>query len=200
MLNDLRVEYSTVEFNGSFAKQSVYRQNPGPEVDAAWDALGTVYRPVLIKEGEEAKKAGLDPGLLKRPVEDGGGFLVQLEGMHHLHCLDLLRKTSHWNYDYYQQLGKGEFQNSESTLQSHASHCLDVLRQQLMCTTDFNVFGQVWIDSIKQPFPDFMTKHKCKNFDAIRQWAYDHQVSAETMSSGRAMKFRAGDKVVARIP
>ena len=40
-------------------------------------------------------------------------------------------------------------------------HCLDILRQQLMCSADFGVFGQLWIKDVG-PFVDFNTKHKCK--------------------------------------
>lgn len=38
-------------------------------------------------------------------------------------------------------------------------HCLDMIRQQLMCTVDINVFGQVWVDSISGPFPDVRILH-----------------------------------------
>jgi hypothetical protein len=30
-----------MKFNGSFYKEDIYRQDPSPEVDAAWEALGT---------------------------------------------------------------------------------------------------------------------------------------------------------------
>jgi len=49
-----------------------------------------------------------------------------------------------------------------------------------MCTVDISVLGQVWWDR-KQPtaYPDFNTVHKCRNFDAVRKWAKDHQAPAE---------------------
>lgn len=57
------------------------------------------------------------------------------------------------------------------------AHCLDIIRQQLMCTVDTGVFGQVWWNPEKpEAYVDFNTLHKCKNFDAIRQWAQDHQL------------------------
>lgn len=45
-----------------------------------------------------------------------------------------------------------------------------------MCNVDTGVLGQVWVNR-EQPkaFPDFNTKHKCKNYDAVRQWAEEHQ-------------------------
>jgi hypothetical protein len=61
------------------------------------------------------------------------------------------------------------------------AHCLDIIRQQLMCTVDTGVLGQVWWDpTAPKPFVDFNTEHKCKNYDAIRQWAEARQLPAET--------------------
>lgn len=37
---DVEIKYGIVRFNGSLLKENVYRQNAGPEVDAAWEALG----------------------------------------------------------------------------------------------------------------------------------------------------------------
>ena len=47
-----------------------------------------------------------------------------------------------------------------------------------MCNVDTGVLGQRWVDP-EEPygFPDFQTTHKCKNYDAIREWAEKLQVS-----------------------
>lgn len=50
-----------------------------------------------------------------------------------------------------------------------------------MCTADVGVFGQVWVHKDHpEPFVDFNTEHKCRNFDEIRQWAEDHQLPEDT--------------------
>jgi hypothetical protein len=47
-----------------------------------------------------------------------------------------------------------------------------------MCNADTGVLGQVWHNKTgPQAFPDFKTEHKCKNFDAIREWGEKHQVT-----------------------
>ncbi len=69
------------------------------------------------------------------------------------------------------------FQNEDRILQLHVSHCVDILRQVLMCNVDTGVLGQVWAhgsdDKTRPPtaFPDFHTTHSCKNYDAVRAWA-----------------------------
>jgi hypothetical protein len=74
----------------------------------------------------------------------GGGYPANIEGLHHLHCLNLLRQSLYYNYAYYQALGKGAFSNPPPILRFHVSHCLDILRQQLMCAVDVSVLGKVW--------------------------------------------------------
>lgn len=50
------------------------------------------------------------------------------------------------------------------------AHCLDLLRQQLMCTVDTGVLGQIWsYPENPKPFVDFNSRHKCKNFEEIRR-------------------------------
>lgn len=40
MLEDIDISYDVVQFNGTFIHENIYRQGAGPEVDAAWEALG----------------------------------------------------------------------------------------------------------------------------------------------------------------
>jgi hypothetical protein len=46
-----------------------------------------------------------------------------------------------------------------------------------MCNVDTSVLGQVWVDPDEpMAFPVFNTKHVCKNFDQVREWAEKLQV------------------------
>lgn len=45
-----------------------------------------------------------------------------------------------------------------------------------MCTADVGVSCQVcWNREEPVAYPDFNTRHKCRNFEDIRQWAFEHQ-------------------------
>jgi hypothetical protein len=47
-----------------------------------------------------------------------------------------------------------------------------------MCNVDTGVLGQVWAGShAPAAFPDFNTKHRCKNYDDVKRWAEKLQVS-----------------------
>lgn len=55
---------------------------------------------------------------------------------------------------------------------------MDIVRQQLQCSSDVGTFGQRWIQRKDRPlnvFPIFDTIHTCRNFDDILEWARDHQ-------------------------
>jgi hypothetical protein len=120
----------------------------------------------------EGLKSGLSPHHVQVSSAYGGGFFVNVEGMHHLHCLNLVRKGLWYNYEHYRDLGTHAFKNDEAILQLHVSHCLDTVRQALMCSVDTALLGQVWYDPDDvRAFPDFNTRHVCKNFDHVRDWA-----------------------------
>ena len=64
-------------------------------------------------------------------------------------------------------------------LTAFLAHCLDILRQQLMCTVDVGVLGQVWYQPPgkgPESFVDFNTVHKCRNFEDVRKWAEKNQL------------------------
>jgi hypothetical protein len=52
-----------------------------------------------------------------------------------------------------------------------------------MCTVDTGVLGQIWIyPESPEPYVDFNTQHRCKNFDAVRQWAEENQLPEDPPS------------------
>lgn len=108
---------------------------------------------------------------------------------------NVVRQALYYNYDYYHSRKGGAFINNDLIARRQVceyivpqidkfiltvlflAHCLDVLRQQLMCTVDTGVIGQVWIyPENPEPFVDLNTNHKCKNFDEIRDWAKANQL------------------------
>ncbi|PGH07164.1 hypothetical protein GX51_01951 [Blastomyces parvus] len=193
VLKDVDISYNPVLFNGSFSKETIYRQRAGPLVDEAWFALGTRYEPIIIPENE-AEGYGIQKGQVKRKKEQGGGFFANVEVLHHLHCLNLLRQATYFNFEYYSKKGEGPFGNPDDILETHVGHCIDILRQQIMCTADVGVFGQWWVEGVGA-FVDFNTVHKCRNFEEIRKWAEQHQMSPKDK-----VEKRPGDVVLPDIP
>ncbi|KAL0254457.1 hypothetical protein SLS55_009932 [Diplodia seriata] len=178
--DQIDISYGVTQFNGSLLKENIFRLDASPEVDAAWESLGVNYRSVAIP-ADKAEKAGIAKDQVKISEKYGGGYPANVEGLHHLHCLNLLRQSLYYNYDHYHSAGKGAFSNADHIVRKHVSHCLDIVRQQLMCTVDTGVLGQVWFkpsDAPLEAFVDFNTRHKCRDFDAVRDWAATRQIPA----------------------
>jgi hypothetical protein len=106
VLGDVQIKYSPVKFNGSLFHDTIYRQEAGPEVDAAWSALGTdcththytslqnlqradtrvVF--AIVVPASEAERSGISLDRLRVGEEYGGpGYPAFVEGLHQLHCL-----------------------------------------------------------------------------------------------------------------
>jgi len=199
ILRDVDMSIQMVRFNGSLLKENSFRKTAGPEVDAAWESLGVGYRSLAISP-EDAPETGLAPDQVKINPKYGGGFPANVEGLHHLHCLNLVRQALWYNFEYYHAKGQGAFINDDNILRHHVSHCLDVVRQRLMCQPDTGVLGQVWWNpEFPTPFVDFNTMHKCKNFDAIRQWAEERQIPAQ-VANDFLQPPKKGDTVYEQIP
>lgn len=67
-----------------------------------------------------------------------------------------------------------------------------------MCQPGTGVFGAYFIEDIGEPFVDFNTKHKCKNFDDLRDWVMEHQMTVEEFEQGKVLQ-RPGDVVLSTI-
>ncbi|KAF2002297.1 hypothetical protein P154DRAFT_594666 [Amniculicola lignicola CBS 123094] len=203
IIKDVGVEYHTVRFNGSLLKSNVFRQDAGPEVDAAWKSLGADYHAARIPF-DQAAQSNIAPDQVKIKEKYGGGYPAHVEGLHHLHCLNLLRKSLAWNFNYYSKQGLGPFSNPPDIAKYHITHCLDILRQQLTCTIDVGMLGQVWYqppDKPPQAFVDFNTEHKCRNFEDIREWARAHQLpDKEHMPEDFLEQPKEGDRVWKEVP
>ena len=90
--------------------------------------------------------------------------------------------------------------NEDYVVKYHVSHCLDILRQQLMCQPDTGMLGQVWWDKESpKAFVDFNTVHKCKDYEGIRRWAEERQLPVDAPPD-YLMRPREGDLIYDEIP
>ncbi|KAK6864181.1 hypothetical protein PG995_000709 [Apiospora arundinis] len=138
----------------------------GPEVDKMWD--------YITDDGDDQDGPG--PGRRARDHEPGDGekgYRVAVEVFHQLHCLNLMRQANHKAH--YAPLG-GDTAAPKHDLHNHIDHCVDALRQFVMCQADVNVFAFRFPFNDGDPWPDYTTPHVCRNYENIRRWAVDHGV------------------------
>lgn len=56
----------------------------------------------------------------------------------------------------------------------HLDHCIDSIRQSLMCSADITPLPFVWWRKYDQLMPASAVTHTCRDFSAIQDWAKEH--------------------------
>lgn len=127
---------------------------------------------------------------VNHPTTGEKGYRVGMEAFHHLHCLNLLRRVTY--REYYEPLG-GEFGKGPDALKGHTGgshqqvseasvpdrfpdHCIEVLRQNIQCNADIGLFTFYMVPEDPLAWPQLNSKHVCRNFDRVREWALEHSV------------------------
>lgn len=90
-------------------------------------------------------------------TSDGPAFMMSV--FHQLHCLSYL-------VDHFQQGYAGTELTEE--VAHHSAHCIDYLRQSIMCAADTNLEGKT------EAGPGWGSKHECADYDAVLAWANEH--------------------------
>ncbi|KJX93188.1 hypothetical protein TI39_contig4372g00002 [Zymoseptoria brevis] len=160
---------------------SPYTADPGvSDPDAAWNELGVDFNNFVIPH-EQGALFGLDPQHNVMHVNEDGtvpGYMAIFEVTHQLHCLDVLRQNLHFNHEHYSSvdpLPSGHA--SHAVDKAHINHCVDALREKLMCGADIGVVPWVWSsDPHFVTQPNFVRQHQCHDFEAVRNWARERQV------------------------
>jgi hypothetical protein len=167
------IELEDVQFNGNSAFDDhgrFFLANPspinytgaGPEVDAAWDNITLEgQRDFLISE-KEARE--LWPNDYKVHWNNNkNGYVVGLDLFHALHCLDNLRKS------FYPEFYPVKA-SRKASLRLHQGHCINQLRQHVMCAGDMTPYGMKWYPNPGRYYADSDVTHTCRNFKQLQDW------------------------------
>lgn len=65
----------------------------------------------------------------------------------------------------------------------HMDHCIDSLRQSLMCSSDLAPIPYAWNTKYQQNMPIAATTHTCRDFEAIKEWARADERRAKAMDA-----------------
>lgn len=55
-------------------------------------------------------------------------------------------------------------------------HCIDMLRQFVMCNADPGMVTHFWVEGRPTPYPDFSMRKQCKDPHAILRWALQKRI------------------------
>ncbi|KAH7109478.1 hypothetical protein B0J11DRAFT_601694 [Dendryphion nanum] len=164
---------SIVRFDGRFWPESKFKGPPTPKRDEAWSELtnhgGGVYK--ISKETLIAINAS------EHTVQfPDGTYAAGFEIVHYLHCLSFLRQATY--EDAYKNKAS-PWTDSEATVRVHLDHCIDILRQKLMCDSDTGLVTFVWVKGRRKPYPDFNVQKKCRDHSKIQSWIRAHYADVE---------------------
>ncbi|KAG2419954.1 hypothetical protein HFD88_004751 [Aspergillus terreus] len=171
------------KFNGAVNdNSSIFRQDPSPEVDAAWDLISAEGFEITTAEASSLAKAGQDPSVLVHaPASWNRGddaVVVQIDVFHQIHCLNELRKEIH--FDYYYKNRYGDRSKAPAEHMIHKKHCIHILLQNLICHADVDLIPHNWVhyEGLNQstrpwaePLADFNAVKKCRDFSGLLEWA-----------------------------
>ncbi|KXJ93583.1 hypothetical protein Micbo1qcDRAFT_203648 [Microdochium bolleyi] len=152
--------------NASLADEddSIWRKEPSPEVDAAWDRVSQLgYHTISTAD---VVALGKDPALTVRapPSWDRGpdAHIVQIDMTHQIHCLNAVRKAMYPEY----------YPPTRKLMRDagHPQHCVHVLLQNLLCDASVNVMTYNWMETQRNPFPDMSIQRQCRDYEAVLDW------------------------------
>ncbi|KJR86044.1 uncharacterized protein SPSK_09941 [Sporothrix schenckii 1099-18] len=103
-------------------------------------------------------------------------YLVELDVFHQLHCLNMVRKALHPEYYVPHTPGLHTGDEDELLGPHHIDHCIDAIRQSLMCSADISSLTWSWDEHRRRHMERGTVLHTCKRFDKIQEWARAHTV------------------------
>ncbi|KAK1850329.1 hypothetical protein CCHR01_07038 [Colletotrichum chrysophilum] len=169
IFDDSPVIYETVRFQRAgfhdrrHNTNTLYEGPPNKQKEAAWDRLLSVGV-VAISEQESSR---ITNGTASA-VGDSKKHIVELEMFHQFHCLK-------WLHDQFWHLNAAVTASHKlddfPQRVNHTDHCIDYLRQVIMCHGNITPITFEWIPDIDGYIAHHSTAHMCRNFDAIFDWA-----------------------------
>ncbi|KAI1387154.1 uncharacterized protein F4822DRAFT_443966 [Hypoxylon trugodes] len=145
---------------------------PGPEWERSMHELlsGTLIR---ISD-DELKLLNSDSIPLM-----GGGYAAGLGVGHNLHCVKQVKRFIYREHFYSEMDPSSE---EYYYLQTHADHCLDFLRQSIMCHLDFTMYTVYWDKLLSdKPIHHEPGLQKCVSWDKLHDWMLERQANTDML-------------------
>ncbi|KAG2134404.1 uncharacterized protein EDB93DRAFT_1306083 [Suillus bovinus] len=143
------VEPTAIRFVGTIEATSIYRIDGGPlEIPTIMALLPQKSMPL------------------------GPGFLTMCHppGLR-LTTYNFLRKAA-WP-DHYKLIDPW-FQRDPSLVRMHLDDCIELIRQSIMCHAEAAIITWDWVKNHIKPYPNFNTRHACRKFENVLDWAVQH--------------------------
>ncbi|KAI0414007.1 hypothetical protein F5X98DRAFT_378148 [Xylaria grammica] len=149
-----------------------WNQGPSNELDDAWDDLLLALN-IRVTSDELTV---LNMNKTNRVQVTGGSpagdadYVGVLGVYHHLHCLNNIRRLLDW--DYYEPRMAG-VKHTEGFSKEHANHCIDTIRQALMCHANTGLYTSEWDYEHHNPSRELESNSvtTCVKWQSVDNWA-----------------------------
>ncbi|KAG9220404.1 hypothetical protein CCMSSC00406_0006669 [Pleurotus cornucopiae] len=158
-------------FNGFEGDISPFQAPPSAELDARWAGLYDfgISRIPRFQAARLPNRTEEIPG-------DEGNFIIELDVFHEIHCLNQIRKALY--PDHYPDMRMDDPSTAE-----HVNHCIDSIRQSLMCSSDVSTIVWQWDAAVRRAFPKGSVVHRCRDFERIKEWALERRTKEKYNTS-----------------
>lgn len=167
------VRYSRVKFSLASPLNSSAYVGTSPAVDTAWRQIAYLPDQMVSAADFPKLQKPADAMRVTHPTTGEQGYRVGIEAFHQLHCLNLLRMST---YAHYATVPWSDTNDAPEKVRAHLDHCIEILRMNLMCMADVNVFtfhptSEPGRQGMGGYWPDYESEHVCRDFEHVRDWA-----------------------------
>ncbi|KAJ7449171.1 hypothetical protein FB451DRAFT_753621 [Mycena latifolia] len=167
------VEHEVQVYNVGFTGDlSPFQIPSSPALDQMWDNLYNFGISRITKD-----EAARLPNKTHAIPGDDGHYIAELDVFHNLHCLNKVRMAL--DPDYYPDWRISTTNNwipSQKNATEHVSHCIDWIRQSIMCNGDTSVIVWQWSPFMNASIVKGNVAHTCRKFDKLQDWGKEHML------------------------
>lgn len=180
----MEISFKEIQFNGTIwpgPNPFWARKAPSDEVDQIWRSQFDPIWAIPITSSD-VLKLGKDPSVVAKFEDDFWGlgddaYIGALDVVHQMHCLNAIREYAFADYAEDRESPTKKRHGDMQWL--HLQHCVDIIAQNVMCHADAGIHTYNWMDTQRQPFPDFSVNRKCRDWDALMAWRDERVVDME---------------------
>ncbi|KAL5114926.1 hypothetical protein ACEQ8H_007173 [Pleosporales sp. CAS-2024a] len=153
----------------------MFKGPPSEAVDKAWDSLMPQHL-IRIKEAEFQQ---INASIYTAEIDDEqGGRIAIFESFHMIHCLKSLWQNAY--PEYYSEIHAYNQEHVEE-FHEHTDHCVDVLRQKLMCDADGALVTYNWQKNHYYPHPNFNVEHQCRDYNRLLEFSEQRRLEGSLL-------------------
>ncbi|KAL4747569.1 hypothetical protein BDW72DRAFT_182585 [Aspergillus terricola var. indicus] len=109
-------DLAIIRFDGALLDPNRFRGEPSQEIDDAWDEITYAEGGLVRLTQEEVERVNASEFAAEYTRSMGGGYIAGIEVFHQLHCLNMLRQATYWEY---YEPRRAEWRRDPETLRYH---------------------------------------------------------------------------------